>query len=150
MKDLLKQHCYAKGSYSLSQVQTKKISEFVVIAFLSKRKSMVQLLLQLSSFMPLSVLRPTTIPQTQPKPTITQEIQNPICPLLLKALSPLMITTLPTMNRPTSQIDYSILITIQVLHTIIQFALTAIRTIRLHAAISMLEALSTNYLNFNR
>ena len=100
---------YAKGSYSSSQVLTKKISEFVVIAFLSKRKSMVQLLPQLSSFMPLSVSWPTTISQTQLEPTITQEIWNPICLLLFKALSPLTIMTLPTMIRPMPLIDYSIL-----------------------------------------
>lgn len=41
MKNLLKQHCYTKGSYSLSQVQTKKVSEIVLIAFLSKRKIMI-------------------------------------------------------------------------------------------------------------
>ena len=111
----------------------------------SKRKSMVQLPLYPSSFMPLSVSRPTTVSQIQLKPTITQEV---LCLLLLKALSPLMIMTLPTMIRPMHPIDYLITITIQVLHTIIQFALT-IRTILVHAAISMLEALSTNYLNFN-
>ena len=97
----------------------------------------------LSSFMLLSVSWPTTISQTQPKLMITQEIRNPICLLLLKALSPLMIITLPTMSRPMPPIDFSILITVQVLHTKIQFALT-IRTIQLHAAISMLEALSAN------
>ena len=37
MKDLLKQHYYAKESYSLGQVQTKKTSEFMHCIFTKKK-----------------------------------------------------------------------------------------------------------------
>lgn len=55
MKELLKLHFYTKGSYSLSQAQTKRYYKFVLTAFSSKRKSLAQLVLQISSSISLAV-----------------------------------------------------------------------------------------------
>lgn len=116
MKELLKLHFYTKGSYSLSQAQTKTILEFVLTAFSSASASDFKLHISGS-------LWPKIIPQTRQKLTTTQVLWNPICLLLFNivALSPLMIMTLPTTARSMPQIDYSIQ---QVLHTIIQCAVT--------------------------